>query len=166
MRNDQTLPSYNVNPRNGFLYVAYQSSEFRADQLQQIGLVTSRDGGCTWSDGVQVNGTPVNAINPQAFAPFVSVTDCGRVGILPLTSRNDDLSEPNRTKMDAWLVIYQEVKDSEGGSTQIGLDFVKEIRLSKILYCSKRSDNHTRGNDRWRLSIPYGSRRQFLCHYC
>ena len=58
MRNDQTVPSYNVNPKNGFLYVAYQSSEFRADQLQQIGLTASRDGGHTWSKGVQINRTP------------------------------------------------------------------------------------------------------------
>lgn len=137
MRNDQTLPSYNVNPDNGFLYVAYQSGQFRSDQLQQIGLVTSRDGGHSWSKGVQVNRTPSDTINPQAFAPFVAVTKNGRVGILYFDFRNDDRSDLNNTKMDAWLAIYQEVKDPKGGSTGIGLDFVKEIRLSKTSYIAQ-----------------------------
>lgn len=131
MRNDQTVPSYNVNPDNGFLYVVYQSSAFRADKLEQIGLVTSRDGGHTWSKAVQVNRTPSDALNPQAFAPFVAVTEHGRVGVLYFDFRNDDHSDPLHTKMDAWLAIYQEVKSRKGGSTEVGLEFVKEIRLSE-----------------------------------
>jgi len=137
MRNDQTVPSYNVNHKNGFLYVAYQSGEFRSDQLQQIGLVTSRDGGHTWSNAVQVNRTPALSPNPQAVAPFVAVTNKGRVGILYFDFRNDDRSDVNNTKMDAWLVIYQEVKDPQGGSTGIGLDFVEEIRLSEESYIAQ-----------------------------
>ncbi len=134
VRNDQTLPSYTVNPKNGFLYVAYQSSAFRPDQLPQIGLATSRDGGQMWSQGVQVNRTPAYAANPQAFGPFVAVTKNGRVGILYFDFRNDDHADPTQTKMDAWLAIYQEVCHAEGGSTQIGLDFVQEIRLSEKSY--------------------------------
>lgn len=137
MRDDQTLPSYNVNPENGFLYVAYQSSAFRADQLQQIALVTSRDGGKTWSTGFQVNRTPADAANPQAFCPFVAITKNGRVGILYFDFRNDDGLDPNRTKMDAWLAIYQEVENPTGGSTKMGLEFIKEIRLSKESYIAQ-----------------------------
>lgn len=137
MRNDQTVPSYNVNPENGFLYVAYQSSEFRPDKLQQIGLVTSRDGGRHWSKRVQVNRTPPDSANPQAFEPFVAVTKNGRVGVLYFDFRFDDRLDPNHTLMDAWLAIYQEVKDSEGGSTGIGLDFVQEIRLSEQSYIAQ-----------------------------
>lgn len=134
VRNDQTVPSYNVNPRNGFLYVAYQTSEFRLDQLQQIGLVTSRDGGHTWSKPVQINLTSPNSSNPQAFAPFVAITRRGRVGVLYFDFRYDDRSDLNHTKVDAWLAIYQEVKDPCGGSTHIGLNFVEEIRLSEQSY--------------------------------
>jgi hypothetical protein len=137
MRNDQTVPSYNVNPKNGYLYVAYQSSEFRPDQLQQIGLVTSRDGGNTWSTPVQINRTPAAAANPQAFAPFVAITRDGRVGVLYCDFRYDDLSDLNQTKMDAWLAIYQEVKDPNGGSTHVGLEFVEEIRLSEQSYIAQ-----------------------------
>lgn len=145
MRNDQTVPSYNVNPHNGFLYVAYQSSAFRSDQQQQIGLVTSRDGGHTWSTGAQVNRTPSKAANPQAFGPFVAVTKKGRVGILYFDFRNDDKSDLAHTKMDAWLVIYQEVRDPQGGSTGIGLDFVEEIRLSEESYIAQNGPLTTQG---------------------
>lgn len=145
MRNDQTLPSYNVNPKNGFLYVAYQTSEFRPDQLQQIGLVTSRDGGHTWSRPVQINRTPANASNPQAFAPFVAITEKGRVGVLYFDFRNDDRSDLNHTKMDAWLAIYQEVRDPAGGSTDIGLNFIEEIRLSEKSYIAQNGPTTTQG---------------------
>lgn len=145
MRNDQTVPSYNVNPSNGFLYVTYQSSIFRSDQLQQIGLVTSRDGGCTWSNGVQVNRTPSQSANPQAFCPFVAATNNGRVGILYFDFRNDDKLDPSHTKMDAWLAIYQEVKNPQGGSTGIGLDFVTEIRLSEESYIAQNGPLTTQG---------------------
>ena len=137
--------AYNVNPRNGYLYVAYQSGEFRPDQLQQIALTTSRDGGRTWSKGVQVSRTPANAENPQAFEPFVAVTKKGRVGILYFDFRNDDGADPSQTPMDAWLAIYQEVKDPEGGSTGIGLEFVKEIRLSEESYIAQNGPNTTQG---------------------
>lgn len=145
MRNDQTVPSYNVNPQNGFLYVVYQSSEFRTDQLQQIGLVTSRDGGHTWSTPVQINRTPTDAVNPQAFAPFVAITKNGRVGILYFDFRHDDRSDLNKTKMDAWLAIYQEVKNPKGGSTQIGLNFVEEIRLSEKSYIAQNGPMTSQG---------------------
>lgn len=145
MRNDQTIPSYNVNPNNGFLYVAYQTSAFRSDQLQQIGLVTSRDGGHTWSTPVQINRTPANASNPQAFAPFVAITQKGRVGVLYFDFRSDDRSDLNHTKMDAWLAIYQEVKDPNGGSTGIGLNFVEEIRLSENSYIAQNGPKTGQG---------------------
>lgn len=145
MRDDQTLPSYNVNPHNGFLYVAYQTSEFRSDQLQQIGLVTSRDGGYTWSKSAKVSRTPPSSTNPQAFEPFVAITKKGRVGILYFDFRNDDKSNPNKTPMDAWLAIYQEVKNPNGGSTEIGLEFVKEIRLSERSYIAQNGPNTTQG---------------------
>lgn len=145
MRNDQTVPSYNVNSKNRYLYVAYQSSQFRQDLLQQIGLVTSRDGGHTWSKPVQVNKTPVDAANPQAFAPFVAITRSGRVGILYFDFRYDDRSDLHHTPINAWLAIYQEVKDPNGGSTGIGLDFIEEIRLSENSYIAQNGPKTTQG---------------------
>lgn len=145
VRNDQTIPSYTCNPKNGFLYVAYQTSKFRPDKLSQIGLVTSRDGGYSWSKPARVSRTPVHAANPQAFGPFVAATKSGRVGILYFDFRNNDTLHTSRTKMDAWLAIYQETKDPKGGSTKIGLDFVKEIRLSEKSYIAQNGPSTTQG---------------------
>lgn len=85
MRNDQTIPSYNANPQNGFLYVTYQSSAFQASKLQQIGLTTSRDGGKTWSTPVQVSRTPAASPNPQAFQTCVAVTKAAALACCTLT---------------------------------------------------------------------------------
>lgn len=92
-----------------------------------------------------MNRTPADAANPQAFGPFVAVTKHGRVGVLYFDFRNDDKADPNSTPMDAWLAIYQEVECSDGGSTEVGLDFVKEIRLSEQSYIAQNGPNTTQG---------------------
>lgn len=145
MRDGNEVPSYNVNPKNGFLYVVWQSGQFRADHLPQIALSTSRNGGKTWSQPVRVNRTPPNAPNPQAFTPFVAVTKNGQVGILYCDFRKDDKSDPNNTKTDVWLAIYQEVQLADGGNTGIGLEFVREIRLSKESYIAQNGPTTTLG---------------------
>jgi hypothetical protein len=137
MRTGNISPSFNVNPRNGFLYMVFQTSQFRSDLLPQIGLMTSRDGGLTWSQAVQVSRTPANAPNPQAFTPFVAATHNGYVAVLYFDFRKDNKSDASRTKTNAWLAIYREVKDSTGGSTGIGLDFVCEKRLSRCSYIAQ-----------------------------
>lgn len=147
MRTGDVAPSYNVNPENGFLYVVLQTGIFRADQLPQIGLLTSRDGGFTWSQQVKVSRTPDTTPSPQgqAFTPFVAVTRNGYVGILYNDFRNDQGLNPNQTLTDAWLAIYREVKDPNGGSTGIGLDFVKEVRLSTQSYIAQNGPATTQG---------------------
>jgi hypothetical protein len=133
-RTGNTIPSYNVNPKNGYLYTVYQSPQFRSDYLPQIGITTSRDGGYTWSEAAMANRTPSNSINPQAFTPFVAITEDGHVGVLYTDVRNDDKSDLHQTKTDMWLAIYKEVDSPTGGSTGIGLDFVKEVRLTADSY--------------------------------
>ncbi len=145
LRAGDLTPSYNVNPQNGYLYVAFQTGQFRSDQLPQIGLLTSRDGGFTWSQAVQASLTPSTAPNPQAFTPFVAVTRDGYAGVLYYDFRNDDESDPNQTKTDAWLTIYREVNDPAGGSTGIGLDFVAEKRLSRHSYIIQNGPKTTQG---------------------
>lgn len=143
LRTGDIIPSYNVNPQNGNLYVAFQTSQFRADQLTQIGLTVSKDGGFTWSQPVKVSRTPENAQNPQAFTPFVAVTKNGYVGILYHDFRNDKKSDPSKTKTDVWLAIYREVPHE--GSTGIGLEFVREERLSQHSYIIQNGPNTTIG---------------------
>ncbi len=130
LRTGSIVPSFNVNPENGFLYVVYQTGQFRGDSLPVIALQTSRDGGYTWSRPVIVSRTPSTSPNPQAFTPFVAVDNKGRVGILYYDTRKDSLTVNTNTPTNAWLAIYKEVRQPNGGSTGIGLDFVKEVRLT------------------------------------
>jgi hypothetical protein len=145
LRTGDVTPSVNINPRNGFLYAAYQSNGLRSDQLPQVALVTSRDGGRTWSPPALVSRTPPGAPNPQAFNPFVAVSERGRVGVIYYDFRNDDPADPDDTMTDTWLAIYQEVDDPRGGSTGLGLDFVREVRLSSSSFIAQHGPLTTHG---------------------
>lgn len=97
---------YNINPVNGFLYIVYT-----ADADDNIHLISSRDGGATWTAPLPVN----RAAHAKAFAPFVAVTRDGSVGILYYDLRYE--------LADCWLAIYKEVPG--------GLNYVEEHRLTK-----------------------------------
>lgn len=120
-----------VNPNNGYLYVVWQSGQFTVNQLPQIALSTSRNGGLTWSSAARVSRTPINSLNPQAFTASVTVDDENHVGILYYDFRNDNNTNPNSTKTDAWFAEYKETISPVGGSTGIGLDFVQELRINE-----------------------------------
>lgn len=146
LRTADVSPEPAVNPKNGFLYTVYCTGQFRDDFLPQIGLTTSRDGGHTWSERVRINQMPQDAPNPQAFTPFVAVTEDGYVGVLYSDFRNDPVAVPNNspeTLTDTWLAIYKEVAGP--GSTGIGLDFVQEIRLSATSYIAQNGPTTTQG---------------------
>ena len=126
-----------VNPDNGYLYVVFQSGQFANNQLPQIALVSSRDGGLTWSDAARVSRTSLNAPNPQAFTASVAVAEHGRVGILYQDFSKDNNAVPTKnasTKTNVWFAEYKETKNPLGGSTGIGLDFVHVLRVSKHSY--------------------------------
>lgn len=147
LRTSDLTPSYNVNPKNGYLYVVWQSGQFRNDQLSQIALSTSRDGGLTWSSPVKVSVTPPDSANPQAFNPFVAVNDVGEVGVFYYDFRKNKTldSSSSVTNTDAWLAIYKEVADSTGGSTGVGLDFVKEKQITKHSFNVQNGPTTTQG---------------------
>ena len=120
-----------VNPSNGNLYIAWEGSLFNTpgNQLPQIALATSRDGGFTWSAPAKVSRTPSNAPNPQAFTPSVAVSESGEVGVLYHDFRNSPASCTPQTKTTTWFALYEEVAPHKG-STGIGLNFKSEVNLS------------------------------------
>lgn len=129
------LFSVAVNPKNGYLYVVVEDNQFDpVRQLPQIVLVTSRDGGNTWSDPVKVSRTPVNAPNPQAICPSVAVNKHGHVGVLYHDFRKSHTACTDNTKTNTWFALYEEVKNPNGGSTGVGLNFKKEVRVSEHSY--------------------------------
>ena len=131
MRSGTRIPSIAVNPANGFLYVVYQTGQFREDFIPQIGLTTSRDGGYTWSERVLINATPQDAPNPNAMTPNVSVTKDGYVAVMYTDLRNSPNAIPNRDSdilADTFLAFYKEV--AVPGTTGVGLDFIQELQVS------------------------------------
>ena len=141
VRSGQFTPNPGINLKNGYLYAIQQSGAYRPDFLSQIELSTSRDGGFTWSTPVRVNRTPQDAPNPQAFTPAATATCNGYVGIIYSDFRNPSnpvVGNPNTvyvtTLTDTWLAIYKELDDPTGGDTGIGLQFIKEMRLSSSSY--------------------------------
>jgi len=126
-----------VNPENGYLYIVWQSGEFAPNQLPQIALARSRDGGLTWSDPVRVSRTPLNAPNPQAFTPAIAVATNGHIGLLYHDFRKSHVAVPTTdpaTKTNVWFAEYKETPSSTGGSTGVGLNYLHELRVSKESY--------------------------------
>jgi len=142
MRNDQSIPAGASSAHTGYLYVVYQSSAFRRDQLNQIGLTFSADGGRTWSAPFRANRTPQSAPNPQAFAPAVAVAAGELVGVFYYDFRLDDRSDVDRrTLTDAWLAVYR----LRGHKRRKKLEFVREYRLSPRSFVAQKGPTTTSG---------------------
>ncbi|MBA3752514.1 exo-alpha-sialidase, partial [Candidatus Dependentiae bacterium] len=136
------IPITAVNPVNGNLYVAWEDGRFNfpGNQLNQIALSTSRDGGLTWSEPVKVSRTPNNAPNAQAFTATLAVNRKGEVGLLYHDFRNSpapcviNVDGGTSTLTNSWFALYKEVPQGTGTLPQAGLTFVKEVGLSTQPY--------------------------------
>ncbi len=135
---DSNVPIVSINNSNGFIYLVNQTSVLRSDLVPQIGLTYSTDGGYTWSPITRVNQTPQNVSNPAAFTASVAVMDNGCIGILYFDFRNDDGSDPDKTKIDGWLAIYKH-------NCHGNLEFVKEIKVSQDSWIAQYGPKTTGG---------------------
>lgn len=133
IRSGVVSPQYILNPTNGNIYIAYQTGQFRSDQLSSIALVVSRDNGKTFSSPIMINKTPQDVINPQAYTPILAVSDSGIVGIKYTDLRFDDMSDLQQTKADSWLAFYKD--------TGKDFAFIKEFRLTEKSYIIQNGAN-------------------------
>jgi hypothetical protein len=92
-----------VDPASGQLYAVWQDGAPTGGGWPVILLSTSRDFGATWSEPVQVNGTPATgpALNRQAFLPSVHVAGNGAIGVSYYDFRFNDEAEGALT--DHWF---------------------------------------------------------------
>ena len=118
-------PALGPNPRTTQQFFPY------------IALNMSPDAGQSWSETVQINATPtdISFDRQQALNPNMIMTQDGYLVVVYYDFRNwlGSLGEPLLTtvlNVDAWMDIYRETDDPNGGSTGVGLDFVEEIRLT------------------------------------
>lgn len=133
-----------VSPFTGRLYFTYEAGNTSltpdldlVNYLPQVVVSASSDQGATWSESVPVSRTPTNIPYraQQAFAHAAAMTLDGYYVVAYYDFRNwtgftgEDI-ETTPLPTDVWLDIYRETPDPRGGSTGIGLDFVKEIRVT------------------------------------
>ncbi len=126
------------SPYTGRLYLAYQAGNTKlkpnpevAQFFPYIALNASSDRGETWTHTVKINRTPTHIIAgaQQAFNPNLIYTANGFLVVAYNDFRNWT-GGSSFIQTDAWLDIYRETSSPNGGNTGIGLDFVKEVRLT------------------------------------
>lgn len=87
-RSGHGLPSFDVDPATGALYVAWADGRFTG--VDQIALITSIDGGLTWSSPQRVSDGPDDA---AAFTVSVAARPNGSVAVSSYSLRNDPARE-------------------------------------------------------------------------
>ena len=103
IRDSALVPSIAVTP-GGVLYVVWQDARFSKGQHDGIALVSSADGGKTWSTPVQVNGDPAAV----AFTPTINVRSDGVIAVTYYDLRNDKY--PGTVMTDCWMVTSSDGK--------------------------------------------------------
>lgn len=139
-----------VSPSTGRVYFTYEAVNLPISDFNTFALVThillsrSDDQGATFSPSIQINRTPTTILPgaQQAFSHGAAITADGYLCVAYYDFRNwtgtpgeDIANTPLQT--DAWLDVYRETEDPNGGSTGIGLDYVGEIRLTDESFNSR-----------------------------
>jgi len=89
-----------VSATQNTVYVAWQDSSFSMGKRDGIALVSSTDGGQTWSAPVQINADP----NVQAFTPTVNVRADGVIAVTYFDLRNNTAPSDTHLYTDCWMV--------------------------------------------------------------
>lgn len=129
-----TIPETAIDHKTGAIYVAFELSESslpNARDNRDIFLVSSNDGGATWSKRLRVNddNDPNRKPNYDQFIPGISVAPNGRVDLAWYDMRTDGLFNQNgrgdtgRRDQTCWDVYM--ASSFDGGRT-----FAKNVRVS------------------------------------
>lgn len=121
-----TTPEAAIDHRTGTLYVVFEQSDSpppNARDDRDIWMMTSTDGGDTWSDRVQLNDDDDPNRDPdydQMF-PGISIAPNGRVDVAWHDFRTDAIYNPagtgktDRSEQTCWDVFY--TYSTDGGQT-------------------------------------------------
>jgi hypothetical protein len=121
IRGGDGVPNATVDRRTGKVYAVWQDSRFSRGKRDDILLVSSTDGGRTWSAPVQVNDTPAGA--QAAFTPTVKVDANGRVGVLYYDLRNDVSARDTTFTTTEWIAFSVDGGRTFGASRRVSPDF-------------------------------------------
>lgn len=131
VRHNFNQPRLDVDQERKIVYAVWDAGDKNSTNTA-VFLSLSRDFGESWTEPVVVSRTAFFAQSSsanQAYNGAIAVTRCGMVGVIYYDYRN---FEPGSSfaATDCWLDLYVPVDDPNGGSTGIGLDFVREARLT------------------------------------
>jgi len=129
-----TIPETAIDAKTGTIYVAFELSESSLPNPRDnrdIFVMSSTDGGNTWSKRLKVNddNDPNRKPNYDQFIPGISVAPNGRVDVAWYDMRTDGLYNPNgrgdtlRRDQTCWDVFM--ASSIDGGRT-----FGKNVRVS------------------------------------
>jgi hypothetical protein len=110
VRGGDTVPSFAVDRRTGRIYAAWEDSRPSVGARDDILVMSSDDGGRTWSDPVQANDTPPGA--QSALTPAIQVDDKGRVGLVYYDLRADPSPSDGQQLTTEWFTSSR-----DGGRT-------------------------------------------------
>jgi len=105
VRAGEILGSFAAGPVVGTLYAAWQDARFTSGAHNAIVLVSSTDGGTTWTDPIRVNAEP----SVPAFTPTLTVLPSGLVGVMYYDFRQTGTSTYQPT--DLWLAVGRNRND-------------------------------------------------------
>jgi BNR/Asp-box repeat len=112
VREGAGLPIPAIDPGTGRLYVVWEDAGPSGGVLDQVFIVTSRDGGETWSAPKLVS----TVTGRPAFTPTVAVAGDGTVGVTYYDYRNLPAGDTTTLPTDYWL------KKAEPGELEFGPD--------------------------------------------
>lgn len=132
------LTDAGVNRTSGRIYLVWQDARFHGGQADGIALISSPDGGLTWTRPMQVNATPagIPITDQQAFTASVDVARNGAVAVSYSDFRHNDKAPGLRT--DRWLVRCRPADQSQCTFPHA---FASEVRLTKASFDMRRAPN-------------------------
>jgi len=139
-----------VSTDQGAVYVAWQDSSFSMGKRDGIALVSSLDGGQTWSAPVQINADP----NVQAFTPTINVRADGVIAVSYFDLRNNTAPSATHLYTDCWMVT----------STDGGMSF-SEQHLSGSFDLNNAPDSEGLFLGDYQALVSTGSGSAFLPFY-
>lgn len=107
IRSGTDLPQIAVDRARGAVYIVWQDKP-EAASATAVMLVSSLDGGVSWSAPVVVNGAP----GASAFTPSVAVATDGTVGVSYYDLRDARPGEVGKPRVTPWLATSR-----DGGAT-------------------------------------------------
>jgi hypothetical protein len=97
IRTGDIIPEPAIDPTNGTLYVAWQTTDFTG--FSQVAMISSTDGGAHWSAPSRIN-TPTGQ---PAFTPTIKVADDHTVGITYYDFRSLTAGDTATLPTDYWF---------------------------------------------------------------